>query len=365
MQKGGPLLVGLSFAIANIDDTILAFVGGGLADKYGRKPILIFSALFYFLGSLLFLLSLPLHGLLAQILLFLATVCFYGMTGISSGPASAIVAESVESKELGKSFSLLSTASLLARALGSLTLGVIYEKNALAAGFVILALSLIVVIPRLFLGETLKLNHVKVRLSLGTYFKATLKQARSLLGVASLTCLVIFVICNGLAHGVGGNYYAPYLKDVLDMDEATLGSIFFALTLLQLVFTPLAGWLVDRRGDLMALVLGNVAAGVFVLVFALSESRAVAVPAMLISAGLGVFHGIGYNTAVARLSEQNFRATLYGSLDAAWNAMFVLGPVIGGVLYLGNPALPFVITSVLLLLTLIPIRRLKVATTSS
>lgn len=365
MQKGGPLLVGLSFAIANVDDTILAFVGGGLADKYGRKPFLIFSALFYLLGSLLFLLSLPLHGLLAQILLFLVTVCLYGMTGISSAPASAIVAESVDSKELGKSFSLLFTASLLARALGSLTLGVIYEKNALAAGCVILALSLIAVISRLFLRETLKLNQARVRSSWGTYFKETLKQTRDLLGVASLVYLMFFVICNGLAHGISGNYYAPYLEDVLDMDEAILGSIFSALTLLQLVFTPVAGWLVDRRGDLIALVLGNVAAGVFVLVFALSRSSVVAIPAMLISAGLGVFHGIGYNTMVARLSEQNFRATLYGSLEAVWNAMFVLGPFIGGVLYLGNPALPFVITSALLLLTLISIRRLKVATTFS
>ncbi|MCS3916432.1 hypothetical protein M2349_001573 [Caldanaerobacter subterraneus subsp. tengcongensis MB4] len=40
---------------------------------------------------------------------------------------------------------------------------------------------------------------------------------------------------------------------------------------------------------------------------------------------------------------------------AVWNMMFILGPVVGSILYSSNPKLTFIIASALLLVTFIPI----------
>ena len=358
MQKAGPFLVGISFALANIEDTILAFVGGPLADRYGRKPVVILSSLVYVLGSLFLLLSLLWHGFLGQALAFLATICLYGLTGISSGPESAMVAESVKDKDIGKSFALLSTSSLVAKALGSFMLGLVYRENPIAAGFIILALSVIATVFYLFLKETLTPTRAWKQVSLGAHLKATLG-AISSLGITSFILpLVVLVVCNGLAHGISGNYYAPYLEDMLDLNEAVIGGVYSVMTLLQTILLPLAGWIVDRYGSSMALLVGNVFVGVSVLAFSVSTSGSMAISTMLVSAGLGVFHGVGYRVTIARLSERSFRATLYGSMDAVWNAMFILGPIIGGAIYLARPALTFTVASLLLLLTSIPIKQL-------
>lgn len=37
MEKGGPFLVGLSFSIANLGDTVIALLGGQFSDRFGRK----------------------------------------------------------------------------------------------------------------------------------------------------------------------------------------------------------------------------------------------------------------------------------------------------------------------------------------
>lgn len=356
MQKAGPLLVGVSFALANIEDTVLAFIGGPLADRYGRKPLVILSTLIYVLGSLFLLLSLLQHGFLGQALAFLATMCLYGLTGISSGPGSAIVAESVEDKNMGKSFALLTTSSLIAKALGSSILGLVYKENPIAMGFIILALALIATVPCLFLRETLQPTHAREPLPVGTPLQTTIRAIRSL--GTNFILVAALVVCNGLAHGISGNYYAPYLEDVLDIDEAVIGIVYSVMTLLQSILLPLAGWIVDRYGSSAALLLGNVVSGVFVLLFSVSLSSSIAIPAMLVSAGLGVFHGVGYSVTIARLSERSFRATLYGGLEAVWNAMFILGPIIGSALYLARPALTFTVASLLLLLSVVSITRL-------
>ncbi|ANW97688.1 hypothetical protein CSTERTH_00900 [Thermoclostridium stercorarium subsp. thermolacticum DSM 2910] len=78
-------------------------------------------------------------------------------------------------------------------------------------------------------------------------------------------------------------------------------------------------------GFINGLILGNVLSGAFLLVFALTHLPFVAVLTMIISSGLGVFHSIGYDVMMAKISENRFRATIYSGMMAVWNGMFIIG----------------------------------------
>ncbi len=186
----------------------------------------------------------------------------------------------------------------------------------------------------------------------------TMGMIRSAL-VTTFIPLVVIVTCNGLAHGISGNYYPPYLSASLNLNEAAIGTIYSVMAVVQSLLFPLAGWFSDRFGVAAALALGNGGAGLAVLLFALSPWRSVAVPATIISGGLGVFHEIGRSVAIARSSNRSFRSTLYGGMNALWNAMFVVGPFIGGMLYAARPVLPFITAAVLLLITTAPVLALR------
>mgnify|MGYP000898981175 FL=1 len=189
-----------------------------------------------------------------------------------------------------------------------------------------------------------------MRMTLGTIRNAL---------TATFIPLVMIVTCNGLAHGISGNYYPPYLSASFNLNEATIGTVCSVMAVVQSLLFPLAGWFSDRFGVAAALALGNGGAGLAVLLFALSPWRSVALPATIISGGLGVFHEIGRSVAIAKSSSRSFRSTLYGGVNALWNAMFVVGPFIGGLLYAAKPALPFITAAVLLLITTAPVLALR------
>lgn len=357
LQMGGPLFLGAALAVANVDDTVMSFVGGVLADRYGRKPVLVFSRLMYACGTGLLASSMLVGGAFSRGALFAAVVFLYGMTGVSPGPGSAILAESVEPHYVGRTFSLASSFSLLFRSLGSAALGLIYHQSGIAASFVLISLAFVSMVLMLLVEETLRSRTGQTSGLVG-HFVGTFRRIGRL-GALSLIPLLLLVVGNGLGHGVVGNFFSPFLKEIHGVSPAVLGGAFAAIPLLQAMLMLPAGWLVDRRGPFLALVIGNVAVGGWVLLLGAVRSVSLAIAAVVVSGCLGAFHGVGYNTAVAKLSEDRMRAALFGSLDTLWNAMFIVGPLVGGTLYGLHPSLTFLVAGSVLLLTLLPIMKLR------
>jgi len=211
LQVGGPLFLGTAFAVANIDDAVMAFIGGNLADRYGRKKVLIFSRLMYVCGACLLLSSMLVGGIISRGALFAAVICLYGMTGVSSGPGSALLAESVESRYVGRAFSLLGSSSLLFRSLGAAILGIIYQRSPLLAALAMVFVSFVSTVLIFYIRETKGSEAAGTGESIGAHFVNTLRRIAQL-GALGLPPLILLVVGNGLGHGICGNYFAPSLK---------------------------------------------------------------------------------------------------------------------------------------------------------
>jgi len=344
--RGGAALAGVALAVANIDDVVCSFIGGLLADRYGRKTVILPSTLLYPIGSVFLLLSFGHDGLLW---IFAAIVIFLGVTSISHGPISAMVAESVGEKSLGTAFSLFLILSCIARSFGSLFFGAISEDEILASS-IILLLSIACFTTMLFLRETLVRGEREP-----IKFPLTLRAIG--LSITQLTTLALFIVFHGLAHGVSGYYYPPYLNEQLRLDEEAIGLVYAILPISYMILQPIAGYVTDKYGVLGPLIVGNAISGVFLLAFCFSPIATIAVVLMVISASLGTFHAAGYGALVAKLSSRG-RATLYGGLGSVWSTMFIVGPVVGGLLYGADRVLPFLVASVLFMLTVPFVRAL-------
>jgi len=358
LEKGNPVLLGAAFALANVDDTVMAFIGGPLADRHGRRPVILLSTSSYVLGCLVLLVAVASEGLPAMVLVTLAVILLYGTTGISAGPYSALVAESVGPHTTGRVFSGLALCGRLARAGGSLLLGLILAANRNLGLLIMLGCACVSLLLYFRLKETLLTRSgPNTGTSFTDHLKESLSGIRSMLPLGLLALLGVIVL-NGFAHGTTGHFYPPFLSERLGLVDAQIALLYSAMMVIQAVILPFAGWFVDRHGGRAGLMLGNVIPGLMLLVFVMAPSRVLALTAMLAAAVLGAFAGTAQQVATARLTGAGTRATVFGATESVFNLMFVVGPLTGGVLYALRPSLPFVLGSVALLSTALLIRRL-------
>jgi MFS family permease len=359
LERGDPLLVGAAFALANVDDTVMAFIGGPLGDRHGRKPVILLSTSFYVLGCLVLLAAVSSQGLLAMVLVTLAAVLLYGATGVSAGPYSALVAESVDPHMTGRVFSGLALCGRLARASGSLVLGLVLAVSQNLALLVMLVCAGVSLLLYLRLKETLvRQGGLDTGASFARHLRESLSAIRSMLPLGLLALLGVIAL-NGFAHGTTGHFYPPFLSERLGLAGTQIALLYSLMMVSQAVVLPLAGWFVDRHGDKAGLMLGNVMPGAMLLVFVMAPYRALALTGMLAAAVLGAFAGIAQQVAIARLTGDGTRATVFGATESVFNLMFVVGPLAGGVLYAFRPSLPFILGAIALLATALLIRGLS------
>lgn len=352
---GNPVFAGICFAVANVDDVIFSLLGGVLADRKGRKPIIVFSTLFYGVGTVVLLASLYCEGVYALLFIFIATMLLWGVTGLSFPANSALISESVDSNHVGRAFSTYSIFSNAGTIVGSFTLGILLDRNGiLPVAYLLILFTSIGWITRLGIRETLTQKKYEP-----FSLRETVAPFRFLKGMTLLLPVLVLVISNGLAFGVSGQFFSVYIKEMLRIGEKYIGSIYSIIPILQLISQPIAGYITDKFSIKYALILGNCGAGIFIIVFSLTGDISLALAAYIVSCTLGPFHNIGYSSFVAKISSENYRATLYGSLLSLWNTMFVVGPLLGGILYYLLPGFPFIFAGVILLFAIIPILKIQ------
>lgn len=351
-------LVGVVVASFALVETLAKTVWGSIADRVGRRPLII-------AGLLLSSVAPMLMSVLRLPVLFVPLRLVDGTGSSALWPASAAAIADTSSVEqrataMGTLNSFFLAGLALGPALGLLVVGFtgsyrvgFYTASAILAATAVLAALLLRGID----DKPHRANPDAVVVN--PNLRDVVASARM-----SPTLLAMLVVAFVQMFGVG--VLAPilviYAKRVLGLSEHLIGTLFLAAVLAVAAASVPAGRLADRYGKVPAVVWGMVAAtaGMWVLPVTAQPAWLVVAAALM---GLGyTISSPAWHALVSELAPPGRVGLAMGAAQTAEGIGLVLGPLLGGVLWdtVGVRA-PFVATAIVLTLgttiLLVAIRR--------
>jgi len=336
-----PLVIGLLFAIFSVCQLVAAPVLGDWSDRYGRRPILIFSLL----GTVLsFVLLAVAHSLT---MLFIARIVD-GLSGGNISTARAYVADVTEPKDRARAYGLIGAAFGLGFIFGPALSGVLakvsYTAPIWAAAGITLAAT---AVAWLWLPETVH----RAQAGTGMPFRNLPEMLRR----PALGRILVIDFVYWFAFAIFQTTFALFTSRRFHFDASQTGYFFSAFGVLgAIVQGGFIRPIVRRLGDKPTFVVGLLCSVIGLIGATLTHSVTV-FAATLVPLAFGI--GFGHPT-MASLVSKTARNDEQGRVQGAASAVESLGRTVGPVwgsasLQRFGDGVPYVSAAVFLLLTLL------------
>ncbi len=342
------LFLGVLVSVYAVCKFFMAPIMGALSDHYGRKPILFFSLIATAVGYF----TLGIGG--ALWVLFLGRV----IAGLSAGDISALYAYAADcttGKERTKLYGYLGAANGIGFMIGPAIGGILGIKYMSLPFYIAGVISIITaVFIYFFLPETLIEEKRKKHLTVSAFnpvshFKDifSLIEARRVFILGSYFFIALLFYQSNIP---------VFVKDIFAWGPAQIGALFAligicdiasrAILLPKLLMFPgriiiIAGLLLMLLG-FSSLVLGGYLGMAGLLYISIG----------LITVGEGLFDPC-YNTMLSHSVSENKQGQLQGVNQGLHSLYEIFAPFAAGVIYLYNPIAVYIITTMLILITLL------------
>jgi len=309
-----PLVIGLLFAVFSLCQLIAAPALGDLSDRYGRRPVLIFSLA----GTVLSFLMLAVAQSITM--LFLARIVD-GLSGGNISTARAYVADVTEPKDRARAYGLIGAAFGLGFILGPALSGLLSRISYTAPIWAAAVITLVATAMAWFwLPETVH------RAAAGTGMP--FRNLAQLMRRPGLRRMLIIDFVYWLAFAVFQTTFALFAARRFGFDVPQTGYFFAAFGVLgAIVQGGLIRPVVQRLGDKPTFMVGLVCAAVGLVASTLVHSVAL-FALTLVPLALGI--GFGHPT-VSSLVSRAGRGDEQGRVQGAAGAVESLGRTIGPV----------------------------------
>jgi DHA1 family tetracycline resistance protein-like MFS transporter len=336
-----PAVIGLLFAVFSLCQLAAAPALGDLSDRYGRRPILIFSLL----GTVV---SFVMLAMAHSVAMLFAARMVDGLSGGNISTARAYVADVTEPKDRARAYGLIGAAFGLGFILGPALSGLLSHISYTAPIWAAAAVTLVATaMAWLWLPETVH----RARAGVGNpfqYLPALVQRP-----VVRRVLLIDFIYW--CAFAVFQTTFALFAARRFQFDVARTGYFFAAFGIIGAIIQGgLIRTVVHRLGDKATFILGLVF-GAIGLVAAAMAHTVTAFAVALVPMALGI--GFGHPT-VSSIVSLVARGDEQGRVQGAASAVESLGRTVGPVW--GNSALerfgdstPYLSAACLLLITLV------------
>ncbi len=336
-----PLIIGLLFAIFSLCQLLAAPALGDLSDRYGRRPVLVFSLA----GTVASFVMLALAHSLTM--LFLARIVD-GLSGGNISTARAYVADVTEPKDRARAYGLIGAAFGLGFIIGPAISGVLAKVSYTAPIWAAAALTLVATaMAWLWLPETVH----RAQAGTGNPFR----YLPELLRRPILRRVLVIDFVYWFAFAIFQTTFALFTANRFGFDAPQTGYFFAAFGVLGAVVQGgLIRPVVRRLGDKSTFMLGLAFAAAGLVLSALTHSVAI-FAATLVPLALGI--GLGHPTVssmVSRAGHGDEQGRVQGAASAIESLGRTLGPVWGNAsLQRYGEGTPYVSAAVFLVMTLL------------
>ena len=336
---GDAFRFGVLTSASTIIQCLVFFLGGRLADRYGRRRIIVIAAFYAILFPIL-------YALIRDWRIFFATVALSAFGSISSPASHATVADSVRAEKRATEISTIQVVSSSPMILSPLIGGWLIETYGRQDGFrlaclFVAATTLVsAIILMLLLKETSRpLN--------GQESSGPNNSTVSIRGLSAnvLHSLVSLLFAYGLvafANALISSYYILYATQVVGLDAWQYGTI-VSLQFLPIILLKIPGGLAaDRFGKKKIMIISILTCTPFVVAFTFSRSFLEAAITMILLAIAGMFYAPSHEALQADLTPREMRGRITSLWDISGAVGAALGAPLGGFLFQTiSPATPF------------------------
>jgi MFS family permease len=320
-------LVGVIVASALVAQALAQWPAGWLADRVGRREMMVAGLLLAAAASLVFILPVSVAWLV--VLRFVQ-----GLGFAAAAPAErAAVADVVPAEELGVAYGWVSAARMsgliVGPAIGGL-LAVFGRWTVFAATAAALAVA--AVVAAIALGPTVR----RTAGQLGT----ALPSLRSERGGVALRAVLLLTVGIGLLIGIYDVIWSLFMR-AIGASDLVIGLSFSLFALPLVIVTPFAGWASDRWDRRWLALASTVLAALMGPIYPFLRNIPVVMAVGAVEAGLWAFTEPAMNAYLMEALPRA-RGEAQGVVGTALSAAMAIGSLAAGALFAIGVAIPFV-----------------------
>lgn len=350
--------IGLFYTLSQIVPLLLQIFGGWISDSIGRLKAIAIGSLF---------------GTAAQIILVLSNawgwVLLSSMVGAGArslvGPSfDAFIAENSSEHNRARVFGVSQMLFGIVSVVGPPIGGWMVENYSFKTMLVVAALLYIIAtVIRLIMAKrsSKQENAVNERVPLTlSSLKNNLKLMFTLIFAGGvITWIMITDGVRDIAFGISFNFFSLFMEQVANLSVQNIGILFGVFGLFSMAFMIPGGWLSDKFGERLGIMIGFflnfVAIGLIAILPPASPAWIYYLGFALAGIGVGLI-APAYQSLISKSVPAHLRGTAFGLFSTSLGLISLPAPFIGSLLWKNfSPQLPFAITAVVCLLSIIPV----------
>jgi len=347
--------IGLIFTLSSVAMFCLQIIGGWVSDSIGRLRAIALGSVGGIIGYTAILLAPTWEWMLVAISLSYIPPA---LVGPSFG---AFIAENSTTENRGKVYGVTDTIFQITGVIGPPLGGLLAGRYGFKAMFLVSAVLYSgAALLRIWMATTVRWASVSKKedpqkLSFGSLKKSVRTMFAMILGGGVLTWIFLTDGVRDIAFRLSGELQPLYLKEIGGITVEQIG-LLGAIFSIAMMFTPiLSGKMGDKYGERVPIALGFLLVFFAFMIF-LNVYEFVGFAACWIVFGVGVgMLSPAYQSLISKVVPQNMLGTFTGLFRSSLGLISLPAPYIGALMWENfNPKVPFTITAVVALLSIIP-----------